>query len=531
MSLPKEPRQKMINMMYLVLTALLALNVSAEILNAFKTVNTSINNSNAAIKAKNDVTYSSLEKLESDPQTKANAERWAPMAFQAKKLSGDLYDSIDVLKTRLKEESGKITEYGEETFNGANLDAATRLMDNKGEGKILYNSLQAYKKQLLAILDPSKFADMPLVQTELAKDKASFAKELPLDLGIPKSQTGNASTGDSAKDWTTNYFHMTPSIAALTILSKFQNDIKNSEAQIVDYCHKKIGEVKVVFDQFQVLAQASSNYVMPGDKLSITAGVGAFSAAAKPTVTINGQVLPIGPDGTAEFNTVASSAGEKTVNVKIDYTKPNGQTETVNKEVKYTVGLPSGASVFLEKMNVLYIGEDNPLTISGGSVGREKVHVTFSNGDIAPAGGSNADEWIAKPVKQGDATIVVTAAGKPYPFPMRVKLLPDPTGFIGSHKGGSISASEFQADQGLIARLDNSEFQSAFQVKSYTIGAVGGGIPQYIQAVNTGNRWNGTAAQIVAKATPGTRVFFDEIHVVGKDGRDRVIAPLMVNLK
>jgi gliding motility-associated protein GldM len=531
MSLPKEPRQKMINMMYLVLTALLALNVSAEILNAFKTVNTSINNSNQSIKEKNDLTYKSLDAKLHDPQTMENAKIWAPKADEAKKLSSDLYDYIESLKTRLKDESGKITEYGQETFNGANLDAATRLMDNKGEGKKLYEGLRLYKNQMLSILKPEEFSGNTLLQEDVRKAKQDFTTQLPLDLHVPKSQTGNAATGDSAKDWTTNYFHMTPSIAALTILSKFQNDVRNSEAQMVDYFHKKIGEVKLVYDKFEPLIGTNSTYLMPGDEFDVTAGIGAYSAAAKPTIYINGELQTLNSDGIAEFKSKMASAGSKTMNVKIEYSKPDGSKDVITKDIKYTVGLPSGASVFLEKMNVLYIGEDNPLTISGGSVGREKVHVTFTNGEIVPAGGSNPDEWIARPKTQGDAKIFVNAAGKEYPFAMRVKLLPDPTAFIGTHKGGTISASEFQADAGVIARLDNSEFQSAFQVKSYTIGAVGGGIPQYIQAVNQGNRWNGTAASIVAKATPGTRVFFDDIHVMGKDGRDRVIAPVMINLK
>src|ERR1700692_3626922 len=99
MSLPKEPRQKMINMMYLVLTAMLALNVSAEILNAFKTVNNSIGSSNIVIAEKNDVTYKSLADKLHQPETKANAEIWAPKALQAKKLSADLYNYIENLKT------------------------------------------------------------------------------------------------------------------------------------------------------------------------------------------------------------------------------------------------------------------------------------------------------------------------------------------------------------------------------------------------------------------------------------------------
>ena len=105
----------------------------------------------------------------------------------------------------------------------------------KGKGKILYDDLKKYKKQLLDILKPEEFADQPLLQKDVIKAKADFGKQLPLDLSVPKSQSGNALTGDSVKDWVTNYFHMTPTIAALTILSKFQNDVKNSESQMVDY--------------------------------------------------------------------------------------------------------------------------------------------------------------------------------------------------------------------------------------------------------------------------------------------------------
>jgi gliding motility-associated protein GldM len=531
MSLPKEPRQKMINMMYLVLTALLALNVSAEILNAFKTVNTSIGKSNEVITEKNDLTYKSFNDELNDAQTKEKAKIWAPKAEEAKKMSSDLYNYIENLKKRLADESGKITDRGEETFNGANLDAPTRLMDNMGQGKILYESLLSYKQNLLNILKPEEFASDPILMADIKKTKEDFAKQLPLDLTPPKSQSGNASSGNPEKDWTTNYFHMTPSIAAMTILSKFENDVKNSESQMVDYLHKKIGEVKLVYDKFEPLIGTNSTYLMPGDEFDVTAGIGAYSAAAKPVIYINGALQTLNSDGIAEFKSKMESAGSRTMNVKIEYSKPDGSKDVITKDIKYTVGLPSGASIFLEKMNVLYIGEDNPLTISGGSVGREKVHVSFSNGEISPAGGSNPDEWIAKPKTQGDAKIIVNAAGKEYSFPMRVKLLPDPTGFVGTHKGGGISASEFAADLGVISKLDNSEFQSAFGVKSYTIGAVGGGIPQYIQAVNEGPRWNGTAATIVAKATPGTRIFIDEIHVVGKDGRDRIIAPMMFNLK
>jgi gliding motility-associated protein GldM len=527
MSLPKEPRQKMINMMYLVLTALLALNVSSEILNAFKVVDTSITTSNGIIDTKNKVTYESFEAKAKDPQTAAKAAIWKPMADKARQISLAMYNDIEALKMNLKVEAKrKVDEKGVETFNIDDLDATTRLMDKKGEGKKLYDKLAAYKKQMLDILNPAAFSG--LEKDAVAKARAEFEKSLPINLDVPKSQTGNTTLSNDAKGWTTNYFHMTPAIAGLTILSKLQNDVKNSESQIVDYCHEQIGAVKVVFDQFQAIAQASSNYVMPGDEIEITAGVGAFSAAAKPRITIGGQGMPITSEGTAVYKTTAGGAGSRTIPVRIEYTKPDGSTAVVNKEVKYEVGMPSGASIFLEKMNVMYVGVDNPLTISGGSVGREKVRVVFPGGSISNVGG---DRYVAKPSNVGMSEVQVIADGKPYKFPMRLKLLPNPTGFVGGSKYGRVSAATIKAQGGVIARLEDTEFEAPFRVISYRVGAVGGPVQTYIEANNEGNRWNGAAANIISRAGPGTNVFFDQIRVVGPDGKTREINPMQFSLQ
>jgi len=516
MSLPKEPRQKMINMMYLVLTALLALNVSSEILNAFVTVNGSIKKSNDLITDKNKLTYASFAEKLKDPQTAAQAAAWAPKAQEAQNLSTGLYDYIEQLKADMEKEAGthENHENGKQEINADNLDAATRLMDTKGKGKELYTKLGDYKKQMLALLagDP----------------KVSFyEKSLPIDLNVPESKAGNK-FGNDVNGWTQSYFHMTPAIAAITILSKFQNDVKNSEAQMVDYFHSKIGEVKLVYNKFQAIATSNTTYAMPNDDVEITAGVGAFSDAAKPKISINGQPQAITAEGTAIYKTKASGAGEHSVNVAIEFNKPDGSVEHVNKVIKYTVGVPSGASIFLEKMNVLYIGVDNPLTISGGSVGAEKTKVTFADGTITK--GANG-HYIAKPSKPGMSQIVVIADGKSTPFPMRLKYLPPPTGFVGSKKGGSISSAEFKAIGAVIAKLEESDFEAPFKVVSYRIGAVGGPIQLYREAVNEGNRWQGQAATLVTSSGPGTRIFIDAINVVGPDGRKREIPSMNFSLK
>ncbi|HLY69431.1 MAG TPA: GldM family protein [Puia sp.] len=518
MALPKEPRQKMINMMYLVLTALLALNVSAEILNAFKVVNRSIKNSNTVLTTENDNIYSSLEKKKHIGETQEKAAIWAPKAEEIGRLSKQAYDSIEDLKDRLLLESKWDPAHGDTaSYRPDDLEAATRIFDEEGEGPKLYNLLTKYKAQILS--DPI-----------LSKE---FSGKLPLDLTTPPSQEGITPTGDSARNWTVNYFNMTPTVAAVTILSKFQNDIKNSENTLITYCHNQIGAVEVRYDKTGVIAGANATYLMPGDKLSVYAGIGAFSSGAHPTITINGETKEVDQEGKATKDIIVGGSGPQMVRIGGSYKDQDGKTIQINEEVKYTVGIPSGVAVSADRMNVLYIMGDqpNPLTITGGS-GSEKVQASFAGGaavgTLKHIGGS---KWEAYPVTRGEQTINVTIDGKTTPTKWRIKPLPDPTAFIGLHKGGSLSAAEFKASVGLITRLENSEFEAPFRVISYKLGAIGGGIPIYAQAVNEGNRWTGKAADIVNRATPGTQVFFDEITVVGPDGKQRQIQGIFFNLK
>ena len=197
MSLPKEPRQKMINMMYLVLTALLALNVSAEILNAFRTVNSSLLNANGIIDAKNQGIFQSFDKKVQDPKTAEKAKIWRDKAEKARVFADNMTSYIESLKSELMKESGQKQAGGD--FKEDNLDEGTK-------GKELQRKLGEYRDNLLSI-DP--------------EIKAQFANTLPIDLSIPKSKN------EGNKEWEAAYFRMTLAIAAITMLSKFQNDVKN----------------------------------------------------------------------------------------------------------------------------------------------------------------------------------------------------------------------------------------------------------------------------------------------------------------
>ena len=186
---------------------------------------------------------------------------------------------------------------------------------------------------------------------------AQFEHAFPVNTMPPLSQDG------TKKDFTQAFFHMTPTVAALTMLSKFQNNIKNAENEIVTYCDNQIGAVELHMDQVAVLVGQSSNYLMPGQQLSVTAGVGAYSSAASPIISINGSNVPVS-DGQGTYTTTVSGAGEHTVTVNVSYRDEHNAVKTETKTVKYTVGTPGGAAVMLDKMNVFYIGVPNPVTIT-----------------------------------------------------------------------------------------------------------------------------------------------------------------------
>ena len=175
MALPREPRQKMINLMYLVLTALLALNVSSEILNAFKVVDKSLQNSSTNLATANSTLYQSLTEKLTDPKTAEKAHIWQPLAEKARILSDTMTNYIEGLKKELKTIAGLEMREGKESFKEDNLEAATHLFATQGKGKELEARLKAYKAAMLAI-DPQV--------------NAKFAKTLPVDVDPPIGQDG-----------------------------------------------------------------------------------------------------------------------------------------------------------------------------------------------------------------------------------------------------------------------------------------------------------------------------------------------------
>jgi gliding motility-associated protein GldM len=494
MALPKEPRQKMINLMYLVLTALLALNVSSEILNAFKVVDKSLQNSSTNLANANTTLYQSLAEKLNHPESVVNAKIWEPKAQTAKKLSDDMNSYLESLKKDLKTEAGLEIRDGKESFKEDNLDAATRLFDTNGKGKELEARLKAYKAAMLAI--------DPMIN-------AKFGKTLPVDVDPPIGQDG------TKKDFTNGYFHMTPTVAGLTLLSKFQNNVKNSENQIITFCHEQIGAVKVHMDKVGVLTGQNSTYLMPGQELVVTAGVGAYSSSSNPTISINGGNVTV-DNGQGIYKTNVSGAGEHTVPINVTFKGEDGNPVTVPTTIKYVVGTPGGAAVMLDKMNVFYIGVDNPITISSGS-GWDKTNVIISGGTLSGSNGSR----IVRVTTVGKATITVTADGKTTPFDFRVKEIPNPIFKVGPG-GTRMTAGNFKSQQYCRAELENFDFLANFSVVSANVYFSGANFPNVQSAELKGNNLEPLRA-LIQRAGPGSSITFDNVKVVGPDAKQRTI--------
>jgi len=507
MALPKEPRQKMINLMYLVLTALLALNVSAEILNAFKTVDNSLNRTNTTISnATGDIMLSFKEQL-ADEKTRVKAAQWYPKAEQAQRLSTDMYNYIEQLRAKiLKEAEFDPAKKGDSTYKEDNQDIATRIMVKEKEGEKLRAKLQAYREAMLN-LDP--------------KVREEFQKTLQVDVTMPNVQNKNNKT------WEDAYFNMVPTVAAITMLRKFQNDVRTSENRVVGFLHEQVGKVQIRYDAFEAIVGQNSKYLMPGQELEITAGLGAFSKSKLPTVSVGGRPITLNEKGMAVVKMAAGGMGSHSVPVNVSFIDQDGNPQTRTYNVEYTVG-QSNAAIALPQMNVLYAGIDNKVVVSGGGVVAEKIRVSISQGSIS---GSNGN-FVARVTNPGaNAVITASADGKVIgSSEFRVRNIPRAQAYVGQFESGSrVSKNAFAVQGGVAAGIKDFPLDLQYRVVSFELVADdpdGDVIPIQVQ----GNLFNPRAKAAIQKVPQGGMVTIENIRCLGPDGRTTTLPPLLYTL-
>jgi gliding motility-associated protein GldM len=497
MALPKEPRQKMINIMYLVLTAMLAMNVSAEILNAFDIVNDSIITSNKSIDTKNKVTYDQFVNQVKDNPLKAGP--YKEKADKVKQLSADAVAYIERLKDTIILQSDKLEKVpaDKQLVKRDDLDTPTRIMENGKSGPRLEAMLKELRANMLNQVDP--------------KERPAMDKNFPLNIQVGHAKTGH---GDekAPKSWTVYHFNMVPSIAAITILSKFQNDIKNSESMIIDELLREIGANDM-----------NSKNFTPGQQLEAKIAIGAYSTTVNPEIIVNGATLPV-VNGIATFTSQTGAVGEHKLTGSITLKKPNGETITRQINEAYNVGA-SATAVSADKMNVLYIAVGNPISISIAGTPAEAVSARIDGSPGARIEKTAPGKFVAHVTTPGKCVIVpISGDGKPMEGKeYRVKMIPDPIAMVGLAKSGAVKTADFKAQTGVRAVLENFEFEGVrYDVMGFRIGVDAKG-KDYVDEVANSPIFPGPAQTAIRSLKPGDRVYIENIKVKGPDGKVREI--------
>jgi gliding motility-associated protein GldM len=272
---------------------------------------------------------------------------------------------------------------------------------------------------------------------------------------------------------------------------------------------------------------------MPGQKLEIKAGVGAFSKAAKPTISIGGTVVPIGEEGFALKEFDAGGMGSHSVPVTITYfNQTTGQEEKKEVKVDYVVG-SANASIALDKMNVLYIGVDNPVTIAASGGGDDKVNVGISGG-----GGSisrvGAGKYVVRVSQQSDnCRITVNVEGKVAgAAEFRVRQIPGAQATIGGFvSGDNVPAGTFRAQGGVAAWIKDFPFDLKYTVTQFTL-STDSDDGDIVETTCTGNAFNARAQEIIrTQVKTGKTVYIDNIRVLGEDGQNKKVPSLVYYIK
>ncbi|MDM1295919.1 gliding motility protein GldM [Sphingobacterium sp. N143] len=501
MALGREtPRQRMIGILYLVLLALLALNVPDSILDAFKNINNSLETSKSNVNTAVQQLFAAFEstKLKEEP---ARAKPIYDKAKKAQAIIGELNQYISSLKEEFVKQGGGYDEEKGDLAQRENEDISPNLMINQKKGAILKDKINATRTKLLALLTPEE------------QKLVSFS----LEAKNPEKSVNGKKTWEEI-----NFGSGTPLTAAMTILTKIQVDAQNAESDMVKIILGKMDQAVVNLDKFAAVAVAPTSYLVQGQPYKAEVFLTASDSKSAPAISVNGSALQI-VDGKGVYSVPTNREGIFTWTGVIKVKQTDGSyKEYRTPQQTYQVARPS-AVVSPDKMNVLYIGVNNPISVSAPGTPTDKVRVSMSGGSISSAGGGKYNVKVSSP---GTARISVSAEVAPGKVQtlssteFRVKRIPDPIAKFAGKTGGSMATVALKAQRALFAKLDNFDFDATFKVTKFTM-IIAKPRADAIVLSTSGGQLSSSMSSALNGITPGTRVIFDNIVAVGPDGTPR----------
>ena len=511
-----SPRQKMINLMYIVLTAMLALNVSSDVLNGFTQVEEGLKRTNTNVEERNAAILGTLEAFAQ--QNPDKGQRWFDKANEVRRATDSIYRSIDDLKQLIVREADGSDGNVADIQNRDNLEAASVIMlsGTKPRGAALRRDIDAYRTFITSLI------------TDTIR-RANLEKALSTDAVLRKGTLGKQS-------WEESKFDNQPVVAAVTLLTKLQNDVKYAEGEALQTLLANVDAGDVRVNELNAFVIPQSRFVMRGGKYSANIVLAAVDTTARPDIYVNGQKLA-NEHGLYEFN--PGSTGTFDYSGYLEVPHGDGTSTRHPFQSSYTVIEPT-ATVSATMMNVLYAGIDNPISISVPGVPTSAISATMTNGTLTRSG----DHWIAHPNKVGEEAVVsVTAQMDGRPMTMaqtkfRVRKLPDPTPFIAykdaqgnnaTYKGGGrgLPKALLMSAPGIEAAIDDDLLNIAFKVLSFEtvfFDSMGNAIPE----VSNGAQFSQRQKDSFRRLSRGKRFYISRVKAVGPDGITRDLAPIEV---
>lgn len=538
------PRQKMIGMMYLVLTALLAMNVSKDILNAFVTVNDGLEKTKHNFKEKNADQYSEFEA--SYQENRVKVKPFYDKAMAIKKVANEVVEHIDKIKVEIiagiepeitKEQAIGKNEFGEDTIINLkhvkvkdNYLFSTNLLvggDNRNPKTGELSALELKGKLEM-------FRDAAL---KYVKKGGAIATALNETFKFEEQENA----AGVVENWPSYNFYGVPAAATITLLTKMQTDIRNAESDVIKYLYSDVDAKSFKFNVLESAVISPSNYIIEGDTFYAEVFLAAFDSTVSPEVvlgekfdsttnTVTGDQLPVVvKNGKGYVKIPAKSVGEFTYNGVINFKAPSGEINHYPFKTSYQVAKPS-TTISATAMNLFYIGLPNPVDIAASGVAKDKIKASITNGTIK----KEKDGWVVNVSKPGTATVKVTAevdgeSKNMGSMEFRVKKVPTPIAKIAGKSTGAVQKGKLSATSGIVAEMENFEFDVRVLVSEYTlVYTQANGLAKEVKV--KGFRFDEKVKKILRSLKKNSRVTFENIRATMPGGEKRLLnsVPLKV---
>lgn len=503
---PISPRQKMINLMYVVLMAMLALNVSNDVLKGFVLVGDSLDRTIGNAEKENRAIYEDLAtQLQANP---TKVRPWHDKAQQLRAASDSLCNEAERFKWAIAREVDGADGNPRQLENKEDLEAAATIMLNpvSQRGKKLFAHINRYRNFVLSFVSDKR-------------QQAIIASNLSTDIPSSPDNLG--------KNWQEYMFESMPSIAAITMLSKLQSDVRKAESEVLHTLMSNIDVKDIRVNELNAYVLPEATTLFPGDEFKSRIFMAAVDTTQRPEIYVNGR--PIHGDG--RYNFRVGAPGEYNFSGYI--TMPNAAGEMIRRQFtqKYQViAPPMGATVAADLMNVLYAGYDNPISVSASGLNADKISLTMSGGTLTAKGNG---KYVARPAKVGQEvsfTVTGNVNGKSQTmgaFAFKVRKLPDPSAFIqlgdDMFRGGKVAKGSIVGAQRLGAAIDDGLLNIPFRVLSFEcvfFDRMGNVLPRRSEGPN----FTDDQRSMIRDLSRGRRFYISSVRAVGPDGIERTLS-------